>query len=469
MKITTVKSSWLATTDSRLDTSPYVSGAIEIREKLRQLKLRKDRLENLTTGPEGGIFNGPMFSRIYVDSKKYGVPFMGSSAILRSECKNLPLLSKAIAHSSRLSHLEVKPGMTLISCSGTIGKTSYARESMSGAWASQHVMKIVADPCKVSSGYLYAFLSCKFGVPLITASTYGSIIQSIAPHQIAPLEVPRLGEKRETEIHQLVEKSAKLLSQYAAEIQAATEFFFDSVGLKDIPPGEWHDKREQDLGFTVKFPNPYSFRALNFIPRARELWQSLEARKHKELGSICAGGLLTRGSRFKRIASDEEFGSLMIGQKELFTLKPVGQWLARSSLPDDAFAREGTITVAARGTLGDSELYCRSEFVSGPWTKFAFTEDILKVAANPDVMPRGCLYAFFRSETAFHILRSISSGSKLQDNHYYFLPRIPIPTPSRKDMESIDLLVVDAYKKRHEAVALEDRAIALVEAALDSA
>jgi len=66
------------------------------------------------------------------------------------------------------------------------------------------------------------------------------------------------------------------------------------------------------------------------------------------------------------------------------------------------------------------------------------------------------------------MLRATSTGSKLQDNHYYFLTRLPIPVPKIKDQEKIHAMVVNAFEKRHRAVANEDRAVALVEKAVDA-
>lgn len=469
MKISTVKSSWLAESNLRLDTSPYLSGGLEVRARLRKLKLRKDRLENLTTGPEGGIYNGPKFVRNYLDSAKYGVPFMTGSSMRLADGSRLPFLRREDAHSPALRHLEIKPEMTLISCSGTIGKMAYARETMRGVWASQDVLKIIPDPDKIPSGYLYAFLCGRYGVPLISAGTYGSVIKHLEPHHLAPMEVPRLGDKREAEVHSIMQRSARLLSDFSTEIQGATGRFFESVGLKDITAEEWHADRDRDLGFEVNFPNPFSFRSLNFSKRFDRLVRRLKRVPYRPLGDLTLPDGMRTGPRFKRIEANEEYGARLVGQKELFNLKPEGRWIAKLNMPDDLILPVGTIVVAAHGTLGDSELYCRAEFVWGQWTHFAFTQDVLRISVNPEAMPAGCLYAFLRSETAFRMFRSISTGGKLQEPHYYFLPRLPVPIPSPADIRAIDKMVTLAYQKRHEAVALEDRAIELVESALDSA
>ncbi|MCA9214809.1 MAG: hypothetical protein KDB27_17180, partial [Planctomycetales bacterium] len=150
-------------------------------------------------------------------------------------------------------------------------------------------------------------------------------------------------------------------------------------------------------------------------------------------------------------------------------LRPEGRWVAKFSLPDDAIVSNGTILMAVQGTLGETEMYCRAEYATGPATMNAYSEHILRVVANSQVCLPGCLYAFIRSETAFRLLRSISSASKLQEPHYAFLPDVPVPIPNAKDQERIHELVVRAYDSRHKAMALESQAVSIVENAIEEA
>ncbi len=45
-----VRAAWLEEGGRRLDCNPYMSGALEARDTLKQLKTRKDLLRNLTAG-----------------------------------------------------------------------------------------------------------------------------------------------------------------------------------------------------------------------------------------------------------------------------------------------------------------------------------------------------------------------------------------------------------------------------------
>ena len=166
-----------------------MSGALEARDALKQLKVRKDALRTLTAGHAGGIYNGPMFKRNYVDYPEHGVPFISSGSMLLADLSTLPLLRKKDAESSRLSYLRLRPGMMLISCSGTIGRMTYVRPDMDSIWSSQDVLKVVPNPSLIPPGYLYAYLSSRFGVPLVVSGTYGAIIQHIEPHHLTEIDI----------------------------------------------------------------------------------------------------------------------------------------------------------------------------------------------------------------------------------------------------------------------------------------
>jgi type I restriction enzyme S subunit len=462
-----VTSDWLADQGFRLDPSPYLSGALEARKLLERFP-DTVRLDSVTAGHNGGIFNGPKFRRIYVPDPDYGVPFLGSTDMLEIDFTNLPRLKTSDAESDKLSYLQVKPGMTLISCSGSIGRMGYVRPDMAGFWSSQDVLKVEANPERIKSGYLYAFMSSRFGEALVKSSAYGAIIQHIEPHHIADLPVPRFDAKLEDRIHRMVEISARLRARFQAGLVAATEDFFRSVDLPELIDIRWH-QQERDLGFEVGEVGPTTLRALNFAPRAQRLIEKLDTAPNKTLGEICAGGQLNRGVRFKRIDSDPEHGVQLVGQRQAFWLRPEGRWISTAATPEEVFAEDETILVAARGTLGENEVYCRPILAAGSWIQYAFSEDFLRIVSGDPEIPGAYLFAFFRSEVAFRLLRSMSTGGKQQDIHEALRAEIPIPLAAPEDRHRIAETVRRAYRNRDRADVLEDQALALLTEAIEEA
>jgi type I restriction enzyme S subunit len=463
-----VTSEWLADQGFRLDPAPYLSGALEARKLLERLP-NTVALASVTAGYNGGIFNGPIFRRVYLPDPEHSVPFLGSKDMMTSDLTKLPRLRKSDAMSRALSYLQLKPGMTLISCSGfNSGRRSYVRPDMVDIWSSQDVLKVEADPNRIKAGYLYAFLASRYGEALVKGSAYGTSIKHIEPHHLVGLPVPRFNSELEAQIHDLIEESAHLRADFQAGLTAATEDLFKSVNLTELIDPRWH-QQERDLGFEVEGVESTSLRALNFAPRALRLVEQLGSVPGRTLGEICVGGQLSRGIRFKRIDSDPEHGVQLVGQRQAFWLHPEGRWIGTAATPDEVFAEDETILVAARGTLGENEVYGRAILATGSWTQYAYSEDFLRVVSGDPEIPGAYLFAFFRSEAAFRLLRSMSAGGKQQDIHETLRAKIPIPLAAPDDRHRIAETVRLAHRNRDRAYVLEDQAFALVTKAIEEA
>jgi len=459
-----VPCTWLEHDGRRLDCGPYMSGAMEAKVLLDRMSQPKEYLQDLCVGGKDGIVNAGRIKRLWVVDDVHGIRFLSSTDILQADISKLQIIGTSAVRAN--PKLLLTEGSTLITRAGSIGRMAYVRADMDGLACTEDVLRVVPDPARVPPGYLHAYLHSKFGVPLIVSGTYGAIIQHIEPHHIADLPVPRLGKSIEGRANELVVESAKLLAKYQTDVNSATKKLFSSVGLEDITSADWH-LMGRDVGFSVASPSVDSLRAFNFTPRFQRLVNGVKSGSHRALRDLVIPGTLQRGARFKRIDAAPEYSYQLVGQRELFWVKPEGRWVAKSATGKDVLVGPGTILVAAQGTLGESELYCRAEFIWGPASSFAYSEHLLRVIADETKMPAGCLFAFMRSETAFRMLRSISTGTKLQDHHHLMRAELPIPYPPNSIRNEVHRMVVDAYEARHKAVALENKAISLVEEAIE--
>ncbi|WP_344341038.1 methylation-associated defense system restriction endonuclease subunit S MAD5, partial [Streptomyces rhizosphaericus] len=336
------------------------------------------RLDSVTAGHNGGIFNGPIFRRIYLSDPEHSVPFLGSKDMMTSDLTGLPRLRRSDAESGSLSYLRLAPGMTLISCSGFYaGRRSYVRPDMANIWSSQDVLKVDPDPEKIRSGYLYAFLESRFGEAFIKASVYGSAVKHIEPHHLADLPVPRFGGDLEQQIHDLVEEGAHLRAAFQAGLDTATEDLFHSVGLPELIDHRWHDT-ERELGFAESRWSSVSLRALNYSPRVRRLLDAIGSVEHTTLGEVCETGQLASGVRFKRIDADPDHGARLLGQRQGFWARPEGRWISLAAAPAGVRAEDETVMIASQGTLGEREVFCRPIFVTGSWLDHVYSQHFLR-------------------------------------------------------------------------------------------
>jgi type I restriction enzyme S subunit len=456
-----VRAASLADQGFRLDPGPYVSEGYAARMLLQRLP-RTELLERLTTR----IFHAGRVKRQWTTSRSHGVPFLGSADIFQADLTNLQLIARsAVAQNPKLL---LEAGWTLVTRSGmTAGRVAYARLSMQGKACSEDVLRVVADPDKVPPGYLYTFLAGPLGVPIIKGGIYGTSVRHIEPSHIADLPVPRLGEETELKIDDLIQEAMQLRQRFENGIRAATQDLFKSAGLPELLDFRWHDQ-SRDLDFSVK-PTPTTIRALNHVPRAQRLFSTLTSVPYRTLGSICGGGQLSSGVRFKRVDSDPGYGARLIGQRQGFWLRPEGRWIDPEQAPAGIYATDETVLVAAQGTLGESEVYCRPIFVTGNWLEHVYTQHFLRVVSGDPEFPGAYLFAFLRSEAAFRMLRSMSVGGKQQDIHPDLRAELPVPVCTASDRERIAETVRQAYQDRDEADRKEDLAFALLEEAVREA
>lgn len=456
-----VRSAWLEEGGRRLDCNPYMSGAIEARDKIKRLNVAKEPLQGVTKN----IFHAGREGRLWVDNPEYGIPFLGSTDILNADNSTLPFIAKKQVQ--RNPAFLIRERWTLITRSGTIGRMAYVRSDMDGLACSEHVLRVLPDEKLIPPGYLYAFLSSRFGVPLVVSGTYGAIIQHIEAEHLAAIEVPRIGDNLENQISDEINRAAELRSQFQSKLNQATELLLKSAGLEDCPLHVWN-LMEPEFGFTASISLSHAMRAANYSPRVRKLLSGVQDAGALSLGEICKDGQLGTGARFKRIDCEPSEGVRLVGQKQGFWMRPEGRWITPRHAPPGIFAKDESVLIASSGTLGENEVYCRPIFVTGHWLKYAYTQHFLRIVSGKPDFPGAYLFAFLRSELAFRALRSMSTGSKQQEIHIELVSQLPIPVLTYDLRQEIAEIVRSAFRDRDLADEFEDRAVQRLETVIEN-
>lgn len=455
-----VPSTWLENNGRRLDCGPYMSGAVEAKELLK--KHENEALKSLTAGHNGGIFNGPRFPRVYVDDPTNGVPFLGSTDILDADLSNVSLLSKKQVEGNPA--LVLDEGWTLITCSGTIGRMAYARSDMKGMAGSQHFMRVAPDITKITPGYLYAFLSSRFGVPIVVSGTYGAIIQHIEPHHIAGLPVPRLGAV-EDQAHELIQRASdaqvesgelrNLAGSMVNELcdfpeklaPAARIFAYSSANSNDILrrlDATFHNPIAQQAEALTKATNGISLSSAGVLGYESNRMKQVFVEEGYGTPFITSGGIFS-----KNITPERYLRNQLLGEDETWRINEY----------DTLVARSGQVGgIIGRGVWADSRL-----------DGFAASPHILRLRATSEEFPPGYVYAFLcLTDIGYQLLARTAAGSSIP-----FLPldavlEIKIPTtPSLQQRQEIDALVKRSGELRKQSQELEKEAVALVERTIE--
>lgn len=430
-----VRSSWLDEGGRRLDCNPYMSGALEARDALQTLAFPKEFLPEVTTS----IFHAGREGRTWVNDESWGVPFLGSTDILSVDLSSQPLLAKFQV--DRNPQFTLKRGWTLITRSGTIGRMAYVRPDLEGMACSEHVLRVVPDEEKIPPGYLYAFLSSRFGVPLVISGTYGAIIQHIEAGHLEKLPIPRFGHEFENAIHKTVEKAAQTRAEGHERYKLATANALASGGLTDTSTRNWRASRQ--ASFSTFLNKTSSLRALNYDPRMLELLARIRKNKSIELGGVLIRPPF-RPNRFSRIDAEPGHGVQLVGQKEMFFSQWEGRWISWKGIPvkSEVVPPAGTIAVACIGTLGENEVFGRCIRVRRGQERFALSDNVLQLRPDKSIVPSGYLFALLRSEVYFRIFRCMSVGGKQQVLHPDLIRNVPIPVVDSYSMTKVHELIV---------------------------
>lgn len=455
-----VWSNWLEEGGRRLDCNPYMSGALEARDALKRLAAPKEKLADVTLA----MFDSGRHSRHWVSNPSFGVRYMGSSAISLADLSTLPLISKKQAAGN--PRLLIKEGWSLITRSGTVGRMAYVRPDMVGLACSEDVLRVVPDPALIPPGYLYAFLSSRYGVPLVVSGTYGAIIQHIEPEHIRDIEIPRFGNSFEASIDLLVRQAADQRARFQKGITEATDKLLAYTEVEDCPSHIW-DSLPKEIGFSAAISVSRAMRAANYSPRVQSLLRQIECAGSIPLGEICQKGQLGTGARFKRIDCEPSEGVRLVGQKQGFWMVPEGRWITPRYAPQGIFAKDESVLIASSGTLGENEVYCRPILVTGRWLKYAYSQHFLRVVSGDTRFSGAYLFAFLRSELAFRALRSMSTGSKQQEIHLSLVSQLPVPCLTEEKRAEIERIVRSAFESRQKAEVMEAEAVAKLEAAIE--
>lgn len=168
------------------------------------------------------------YKRMYV-SEKQGIPFIGGKEILELDPRGEKFLSLK-HHGVRIAdELTLHENMILVTRSGTIGKVNIVPQHWEGWAGSEHMIRAVPESSDWA-GYLYAWLSSEWALPLIRRHTYGAVVFEIDQHQLAEVPVPILADATLMhEINTLVLRANELRYMAFGKEQEALRVFNEEV------------------------------------------------------------------------------------------------------------------------------------------------------------------------------------------------------------------------------------------------
>jgi type I restriction enzyme S subunit len=447
-----VRAHWLTEDDCRLDASFYADEATTARRIIKGSGFEIKPLSELAKE----IFAAPISRRFFVTQ---GHPYLTPTEVF---CfRPQPRKFVAVQKLRQSEKWFVKAGWILVAQSGTPGRVTLASRRIEPFVISQNLLRIIPS---LPAGYLYAYLSSWIGQALMVKEQYGMTVTHLEPQHLARLPVPLLPDDEQQTIHEQIMQAYRLRDEANDLLDKADELLHAELGLPRF------DESQVPYLFGSSKPKAFIVRATELegrldasfhIPIAKAVIEQLRKGKYPlvRLGDVAIRIFIP--PRFKRIYVSPEYGVPFLQGSHVPMIKPYDlKYLSRRANErhiEECLIREGWVLVTRSGTVG------RLTLVPKALDGWAASEHCLRIVPNPKRVHAGYLAAFLMTPYGQHQLTSKIYGGVVdelteEDTAAIWLPDAPLEVQRR-----IGTLVVQAFERKEEANAIEDRAIARLE------
>lgn len=457
IQYTSVSLSEVFSNKLRLEASSF---SIEAKAAIEKLKLCKYGIEPIYPNNKFVVeaYHAPRFKRNYIPKTvNNSVGFLGSAEMLNLKPNAIKYLPKTQADKK---NLYVKKGTVLISCSGTIGKTTFVSKSLEKLSFSQHIIRLI---CENNPGYVYAFLNTKEAQSQIKSLIYGAVIPEIEPHHLESVIIPNATDFLKKEIHDLIVESFDLRDTSNELIDKAESILYQELQLKPIEElkTEYFDNKAEFRNYSTKLSElQLRFDGSFHIPIIKQV--EILLKQNSRILVKLSDKSLTKNiilpGRFSRTYVDEANGVQFLGGRDLFQLNPstekfLSKVVHKKQIEGDLKISKNNILTPSRGTIG-KVVFAPEHFE----TKVISDNIVNIIPVNNEVA--GYLFSFLNSEYGSILIKRQIYGGVVDAMEPNMLANINIPfLKNESKQKEINDLVLKANDLRHKAHLKEQEAL----------
>ncbi len=467
---TTLNAHWLYPGEQRLDASYYANEAFTAQRVVHDCGYEVKNLGQVVRE----IFILGRFRRIYATDKDAGWPYLSASETLTFRPQSDRLIAKDHAPKEAEWHF-ARRGWLLVSCSGSVGRITLATKRLEPYFLTHDLARLIPNQSPLA-GYLYAFLASWMGQALLSKDQYGSAIKHLETHHIAGIPIPLLPETEQRAIHDKILRAYELRDEANELLDEANQRLHQELGLPlfDERLVPYLPSPADQPTNTPDLPHPRAFEiqasalddrfdASYHVPVARTVVALLNKGIYpaRQLGQL-AGDILIP-PRFKRIYVSKEHGVPFLQGSHLPQMRPYDlKYLSRTKTHnlDRWVIHKEWVLVTCSGTIG------RVGLVSSAQDQWAASQHLLRIIPDKQKGHPGYIAAFLMTPYGQHQLMAKIYGGVVDELTEADTASIWIPDAPLNIQAAIGELVIAAFEKKDQASAIEEAAIAEIEAIL---
>lgn len=392
------------------------------------------------------VFNPPVFKRQFCQRTERSVPYFQSSDVPMAEENSQVFVFKGQAENLNLL---VKRGDILVTGFGTIGNTRLVSKYQDGTCYANNVCRIRVNE-GVHKGFVYAFLSSKFGISQLNKNASGSVVRYIEAPGIKKTLIPQFSDALQKDIDNLIQDSVTLREEATEALEEAHNIIEQNfeiarsqksscVSVKSILSS--HNKRFEAFYHTSINRSVFDYIKSNF--------------EYKTLGELTES--IFRPGIFKRDYVSNGI-TFLGGADILLSIPKSDKKLATrqvNKMPE-LKVKKNWILVTCGGTIGNTVL------IDSQLEKCVVSQHVMRVVPKDDIL-KGYLYAVLSSKIGNELITMFTTGSVIPQIESHHLALVPIPLLEENQMKKIDDLVSLYVKSIEESKEKEIKAISMVE------
>lgn len=422
-------------------------------DALNSFKLEINPQNCIALSELANVFNPPIFKRQFCQPSERAINYCQSSDVTNALEGSDVYINKKQAE--KVGSI-VKKNQILVTGFGTIGNTRLVNELSEGISYANNVCRIESNG-KFPYGFLYAFMTSKFGRSQLNKNASGSVVRYIEAPGIKRTLVPILPEEKQQQIHQLIVDSANLRVEANKLLKEAQSTLISKLDLKERVNTNISNsiklsaiKRSHQVRFESSFYTSKGSKLKETIVNQNDCILLGELSERIFRPGIFKRNYVSNGIDF--LGGSDITKSIPDSEKKLSPTK--------TSNINELKLEEDWILVTCGGTIGTSV------YVNNYLSKKLASQHILRVV--PNKVLSGYLFAFLSSDVGVEIVKSFTYGSVIPQIEPHHLEKIPIPILDEKLMEEINLDVISYKNKIDEAILKENQAINLIEKEIDA-
>ena len=201
MRVSSISNKFIVENGKRFEGKYYLNDNSFLSMQIECLQGETCRLSTIAD-----VFNPPVFKRQFCKATERSVPYFQSSNVpVVSEFSDVYVFKK---QASSLNLL-VKKGDILITGFGTIGNIRVVSKYQDGVCYANNVCRVRLNDDE-NTGYVYAFLSSKYGYAQLNKNASGSVVRYIEAPGIKKLIIPILDSSLVESVNKDINESVKL-------------------------------------------------------------------------------------------------------------------------------------------------------------------------------------------------------------------------------------------------------------------